>query len=52
MPHSLRVRLRNLKHKGELTEKDVDRLITALDYYEDTFGEDIWDDDDSKEEEK
>ena len=34
MPHSLRVRLRNLKHKGELSEDDVNRIITALDYYE------------------
>ena len=32
MPHSLRVRLRNLKHKGELSEADVDRIIFALNF--------------------
>jgi len=30
MPHSLKVRLKNLKHQGLLSEKDVDRLISAL----------------------
>lgn len=31
MPHSLRVRLKNLQRKGELTEKDIDRIFKALD---------------------
>lgn len=30
MPHSLRVRLKNLQRKGELTEKDIDRIFKAL----------------------
>lgn len=30
MSHSLRVRLKNLQRKGELTEKDVDRIFKAL----------------------
>lgn len=32
MPHSLRVRLRNIERKGELEKRDVDRIIEALDY--------------------
>lgn len=32
MPHSLRVRLKNLEYKGKLEKKDVDRIIEALDY--------------------
>ena len=31
MPHSLRVRLKNLQRKGELTERDIDRIFKALD---------------------
>ena len=34
MPHSLRVRLKNLERKGELRSEDVDRIIRALDSYE------------------
>lgn len=34
MPHSLRVRLKNLERKGELEKKDIDRIIEALDYFE------------------
>lgn len=30
MPHSLRVRLKKLQSKGELTEKDIDRIFKAL----------------------
>lgn len=30
MPHSLRVRLKNLQRKGELTETDIDRIFKAL----------------------
>ena len=30
MPHSLRVRLKNLQRKGELTDKDIDRIFKAL----------------------
>ena len=30
MPHSLRARLKNLQRKGELTEKDIDRIFNAL----------------------
>ena len=30
MPHSLRVRLKNLQRKGKLTEKDIDRIFKAL----------------------
>ena len=30
MPHSLRVRLKNLQRKGELTEKDISRIFNAL----------------------
>jgi len=30
MPHSLKVRLKNLNRKGLLTEKDINRLISAL----------------------
>ena len=31
MPHSLRVKIKNLRYKGIITDKDCDRLITALD---------------------
>lgn len=31
MPHSLRVRLKNLNHKGLLTDRELERLINALD---------------------
>ena len=30
MPHSLRVKLKNLQRKGELTDKDIDRIFKAL----------------------
>ena len=31
MPHSLRVRLKNLDYKGILTDRELNRLIKALD---------------------
>ena len=31
MPNSLRCKLKKLKHQGLLTDKDCERLITALD---------------------
>lgn len=31
MPHSLRVRLKNLNYKGLLTDRELDRLVNALD---------------------
>ena len=31
MPHSLRVKIKKLRYKGAITDKDCDRLITALD---------------------
>jgi CHAD domain-containing protein len=31
MPHSLRVKIKNLRYKEIITDKDCDRLITALD---------------------
>ena len=31
MPHSLRVRLKNLNYKGLLTDRECERLIKALD---------------------
>ena len=31
MPHSLRVKIKNLRYKGIITDKDCDRLIMALD---------------------
>jgi len=31
MPHSLRVKIKNLRYKGIITDKDCDRLCKALD---------------------
>ena len=31
MPHSLRVKIKKLRYKGIITDKDCDRVITALD---------------------
>jgi hypothetical protein len=31
MPHSLRVRLKNLNYKGLLTDRELNRLVNALD---------------------
>ena len=31
MPHRLRVKIKNLRYKGIITDKDCDRLIMALD---------------------
>ena len=31
MPHSLRVRLKNLNYKGLLTDREFNRLVNALD---------------------
>ena len=31
MPHSLRVKIKKLRYKGVITDKDCDRLIIALD---------------------
>ena len=31
MPHSLRVRLKNLNYKGLLTDRELKRLVNALD---------------------
>lgn len=31
MPHSLRVKIKKLRYKGIITDKDCNRLITALD---------------------
>lgn len=31
MPHSLRVKIKNLQYKGIITDKDCDRLCKALD---------------------
>ena len=39
MPHSLKVRLKNLKHQGLLSEKDVERLISALEQMQRTSNE-------------
>ncbi len=34
MPHSLRVRVRGLERNNILRKRDVDRIIEALDYFE------------------
>ena len=31
MPHSLKVKIKGLRHKGIITDKDCDRLCKALD---------------------
>jgi hypothetical protein len=31
MPHSLRVKIKNLRYKGIITDKDCDRICKALD---------------------
>ena len=30
MPHSLKVRLKKLQRKGELSDRDIDRIFNAL----------------------
>ena len=40
MPHSLRVRLKNLNYKGLLTDRELNRLVNALDIADSIY--DIW----------